>query len=139
MSGITSIFRITGTALNAQSRSLDMIAQNMANSQVVTGSEQTAYRAKRPVFAPLLEASMGDEGDSAGVQITGVAESKAQVERQRMPEHPLADANGYIYLANVNMVEEMTSMVQASRSYQANVEVMNTSKDLLMRTLALGN
>ena len=138
MTGITGIYRITGTALNAQSRTLDMIAQNMANSQVVTGTEQSAYRAKKPVFAPLLEAGMnGDE--TSGVQIVKMAESQAQVERQRMPEHPLADSNGYIYLANVNMVEEMTNMVQASRSYQANVEVMNTSKDLLMRTLALGN
>ena len=138
MTGITGIYRITGTALNAQSRTLDMIAQNMANSQVVTGTEQSAYRAKKPVFAPLLEAGMNGD-DTAGVQIVRMAESQAQVERQRQPEHPLADANGYIYLANVNMVEEMTSMVQASRSYQANVEVMNTSKDLLMRTLALGN
>lgn len=136
--GITGIYRITGTALNAQSRSLDMIAQNMANSQVVTGSEQTAYRAKRPVFAPLLEASLAGD-DNAGVQIIATAESQANVERQRMPEHPLADADGYIYLANVNMVEEMTSMVQATRSYQANVEVMNTSKDLLLRTLSLGS
>jgi flagellar basal-body rod protein FlgC len=136
--GLTGIYRITGTALNAQSRSLDMIAQNMANSQVVTGSEATAYRAKRPVFAPLLEANLGSD-DNAGVQIATTMESQANVERQRMPEHPLADANGYIYLANVNMVEEMTSMVQATRSYQANVEVMNTSKDLLLRTLSLGS
>lgn len=135
--GITGIYRITGTALNAQSRSLDLIAQNMANSQVVTGSEETAYRAKRPIFAPLLDNALGD--DAAGVQITSLQQSQAQVERQRMPEHPLADKDGYIYLANVNMVEEMTSMVQATRNYQANVEVMNTSKDLLMRTLALGN
>jgi len=138
MTGITGIYRITGTALNAQSRTLDMIAQNMANSQVVTGSAESAYRAKKPVFAPLLEAGMNGD-DTAGVQIVSTALSKAQVERQRQPEHPLADKDGYIYLANVNMVEEMTNMVQASRSYQANVEVMNTSKDLLMRTLALGN
>ncbi|HTR01507.1 MAG TPA: flagellar basal body rod protein FlgC [Candidatus Acidoferrum sp.] len=137
MSGLTSIYRITGTALNAQSRSLDLIAQNMANAQVVTGSEATAYRAKRPVFAPLLESAMSE--DTAGVQITSLAESQAQVERQRQPEHPLADKDGYIYLANVNMVEEMTNMVQATRNYQSNVEVMNTSKDLLMRTLSLGS
>jgi flagellar basal-body rod protein FlgC len=136
--GLTGIYRITGTALNAQSRHLDMIAQNMANSQVVTGSEESAYRAKRPIFAPLLEQRIGGD-DTAGVQVVSLKESTAQVERQRMPEHPLADKDGYIYLANVNMVEEMTSMVEASRSYQANVEVMNTSKDLLMRTLALGN
>lgn len=136
--GISSIYKISGTALSAQSRYLDMIAQNMANAQVVSGSEEGAYRAVKPIFAPLLEASMnGDE--VRGVQIMAEQESTTQVERQRMPEHPLADEDGYIYLANVNMVEEMTSMIQASRNYQSNIEVMNTSKDLLMRTLALGS
>lgn len=136
--GISSIYRISGTALSAQSRHLDLIAKNMANSQVVSGSEETAYRAVRPIFAPLLEAGMaGDE--VSGVQIASEQKSATQVERQRSPEHPLADEEGYIYLANVNMVEEMTNMIQASRNYQSNIEVMNTSKDLLMRTLSLGN
>ena len=135
--GISSIYRITGTALNSHSKHLDMIAQNMANAQVVAGSEATAYRALRPVFAPLLEPTVnGDQ--MAGVEVRNIAASRADVEKQRMPEHPLADADGYVYLANVNMVEEMTSMIQASRNYQANVEVMNTSKDLMLRTLSLG-
>lgn len=136
--GISSIYQITGTALNSQSKHLDMIAQNMANAQVVAGSEATAYRALRPVFAPLLE--QGLDGDRvAGVEVQDIATSQAEVEKQRMPEHPLADADGYVYLANVNMVEEMTSMIQASRNYQANIEVMNTSKDLMLRTLSMGS
>jgi flagellar basal-body rod protein FlgC len=136
--GISNIYQITGTALNAHSKHLDMIAQNMANSQVVSGSAATAYRAVRPVFAPLLEQSL--QGDQVmGVAVDSLALSQAEVEKQRMPEHPLADADGYIYLANVNMVEEMTSMIQASRNYQANIEVMNTSKDLMLRTLSLGS
>ncbi|MDY6984064.1 MAG: flagellar basal body rod protein FlgC, partial [Pseudomonadota bacterium] len=127
-----------GTALNSHSKHLDMIAQNMANAQVVAGSEATAYRALRPVFAPLLE--QGFDGDRiAGVEVQSIEPSRADVEKQRMPEHPLADADGYVYLANVNMVEEMTSMIQASRNYQANVEVMNTSKDLMLRTLSMGS
>ena len=135
--GISSIYQITGTALNSHSKHLDMIAQNMANSQVVAGSEAAAYRALRPVFAPLVEQSI--DGDQvAGVEVQSIATSRAEVEKQRMPEHPLADADGYVYLANVNMVEEMTSMIQASRNYQANIEVMNTSKDLMLRTLSLG-
>lgn len=136
--GISSIYQITGTALNSHSKHLDMIAQNMANSQVVAGSEDSAFRALRPVFAPILEQGMDGE-DVRGVQVASIAKSTAEVEKQRMPEHPLADADGYIYLANVNMVEEMTSMIQASRSYQANIEVMNTSKDLMLRTLSLGS
>lgn len=136
--GISSIYKIAGTALSAQSRHLDLIAKNMANSQVVAGSEDTAYRSIRPVFAPLLENGMsGDE--IVGVQIASEQKNNTQVERQRSPEHPLADEEGYIYLANVNMVEEMTNMIQASRNYQSNIEVMNTSKDLLMRTLTLGS
>jgi flagellar basal-body rod protein FlgC len=136
--GISSIYRITGTALNSHSKHLDMIAQNMANSQVVSGSEENAYRAIRPVFAPLVEQSF-DGKNVVGVEVASLQKSNADVEKQRMPEHPLADAEGYIYLANVNMVEEMTSMIQASRNYQANIEVMNTSKDLMLRTLGLGN
>lgn len=136
--GISSIYQITGTALNSHSKHLDMIAQNMANAQVVAGSEATAYRALRPVFAPLLE--QGFDGDTInGVEVQSIAASKADVDKQRMPEHPLADADGYVYLANVNMVEEMTSMIQASRNYQANIEVMNTSKDLMLRTLSMGS
>ena len=135
--GISSIYQITGTALNSHSKHLDMIAENMANSQVVSGSEETAYRALRPVFAPIMQQTL--DGDvNGGVQVDSIAQSRAEVEKQRMPEHPLADADGYIYLSNVNMVEEMTSMIQASRSYQANIEVMNTSKDLMIRTLSLG-
>lgn len=136
--GISSIYQITGTALNSHSKHLDMIAQNMANAQVIAGSEATAYRALRPVFAPLLE--QGFDGDRInGVEVQSIAASRADVEKQRMPEHPLADADGYVYLANVNMVEEMTSMIQASRNYQANIEVMNTSKDLMLRTLSMGS
>jgi flagellar basal-body rod protein FlgC len=138
MSGISSIYQITGTALNSHSKHLDMIAENMANSQVVAGSEDTAYRALRPVFAPIMQQTLDGEVNG-GVQVDSIAQSKAEVEKQRMPEHPLADKDGYIYLSNVNMVEEMTSMIQASRSYQANIEVMNTSKDLMMRTLSLGS
>jgi flagellar basal-body rod protein FlgC len=136
--GISSIYQITGTALNSHSKHLDMIAENMANSQVVSGSEATAYRALRPVFTPILEQTLDGEVNG-GVQVDSIAQSRADVEKQRMPEHPLADADGYVYLSNVNMVEEMTSMIQASRSYQANIEVMNTSKDLMMRTLSLGS
>lgn len=136
--GFSNIYQITGTALNAHSKHLDMIAQNMANAQVVSGSENTAYRAGRPVFAPLLEQSFQGEA-VVGVEVDGFVRSDAEPAKQLMPEHPLADQDGYVYLANVNMVEEMTNMIMASRNYQANIDVMNTSKDLMIRTLGLGN
>lgn len=135
--GISNIYQITGTALNAHSRHLDLIAQNMSNAQVVSGSEATAYHAQRPVFAPLL--AQGMLGENVGVQVKSEIRSNADIDKQFVPEHPLADEEGYIYLSNVNMVEEMTNMIQASRSYQSNVEVMNTSKELMLRTLSLGN
>ena len=135
--GISNIYQITGTALNAHSRHLDLIAQNMSNAQVVSGSEAAAYRAQRPIFAPLL--AQGMAGENVGVQVKTEIKSGANIDKQFVPEHPLADEEGYIYLSNVNMVEEMTNMIQASRSYQSNVEVMNTSKDLMLRTLSLGN
>ena len=151
--GISNTFKIIGTALNAQSIHIDIIAKNMANSQVVSGSESGAFRARRPVFASILNTrfgnsnfngslSMGSGFDGSkivGVKVDRFARSQAPIERQRMPEHPAADAEGYIYLSNVNMVEEMAYMMQASRSYQSNIEVLNTSKQLMLRTLSLGN
>lgn len=135
--GISNTFDISGSALNAQSISLDTIARNMANAQVVSGSENTAYRAKRPVFETLLQ-NQFDQNSNGGVGVMGFADSGNQVEKMIMPEHPMADADGYIYLSNVNMVEEMAEMIRASRSYQSNIEVLNTSKQLIMGTLALG-
>lgn len=146
--GISNTFGITGTALNAQSIHMDVIAKNMANSQVVSGSEAEAFRARRPVFASMLGSSFSNSrsfgsgfggSNVAGVKIDSYAESQTPIEKQRMPGNPLADAEGYIYLSNVNMVEEMAYMMQASRSYQSNIEVLNTSKQLMLRTLSLGS
>ncbi len=138
MSGISNSFNISGTALNAQSISISTIAKNMANAQVISGTEAGAYRAQRPVFSAMLDDS-AKGGTAGGVQVDGFLQSNGLIERKRMPEHPLADNDGYVFLSNVNMVEEMTNMIEASRNYQSNVEVLNTSKQLIMRTLNLGN
>lgn len=138
MNGLSNSFRISGTALNAQSISFSTIAKNMANAQVVSGSEAGAYRAQRPIFSAMLN-SQFKGGTVVGVQVDGFNNSSGVIERQSMPEHALADEDGYIYLSNVNMVEEMANMMEASRSYQANVEVLNTSKQLILRTLNIGN
>lgn len=151
--GISNTFRITGTALNAQSIHIDLIAKNMANAEIISGTEAGAFRARRPVFATMLNsnfdspasgrtffAASGLGGSGArGVTVETIAQSRAPIGKQHMPENPLADADGYIYLSNVNMVEEMAYMMQASRSYQANIEVLNTAKQLMLRTLSLGN
>ena len=135
--GISNTFDISGSALNAQSISLDTIARNIANAEVVSGTESGAYRAKRPMFSTIMK-NQFDNDSNGGVSIQGFLDSGRDIEKQRMPDHPLADEEGYIYLSNVNVVEEMAEMIKTSRSYQSNVEVMNTSKQLMMQTLGLG-
>lgn len=143
--GISNTFAITGTALNAQSIHIDIISKNMANSQVVSSSEAGAFRARRPVFASVMGSVFDNPSarfggsNTMGVKVDSFARSQSPIEKQRMPGNPLADADGYIYLSNVNMVEEMAYMMQASRSYQSNIEVLNTSKQLMLRTLSLGS
>lgn len=131
------VFDIAGSALSAQSVRLNTIASNLANAESVASSEGQTYRARQPVFSAMLD-SLDTDGAAAGVQVLGVVESQAPLRREYRPEHPLADAEGYIHMPNVNAIEEMANMISASRSYQTNVEVINTSKQLLLRTLALG-
>lgn len=131
------IFDIAGSALSAQTVRLNATASNLANAQVVSTTEEGAYRAKLPVFASVLDA-LATESATAQVNVTGIRESQAPLPREYAPNHPLADAEGYIYRSNVNVVEEMANMISASRSYQNSVEVMNTSKQLLLSTLRLG-
>jgi len=132
-----NVFDIAGSGMSAQSLRLNVTASNLANADSVSSSTGQTYRARQPVFAALLnEQSRG--GASVGVQVRGIVESQAPLRSQYAPENPLADASGYIHMPNVNVVEEMANMMSASRSYQSNVEIMNTSKQLLQRTLALG-
>ena len=135
--GLFNIFDIAGSAMSAQTVRLNTVASNMANADVVSGTEASAYHARQPVFAAVMQ-EMGKSSASVPVQITGIVESDAPVNKEYSPQHPQADADGYIYMSNVNMVEEMANMISASRSYQSNVEVANTSKQLLLDTLSLG-
>lgn len=137
MSNLFKIFDVSGSALSAQSVRLNTIASNMANAQVASQTPEGAYRAKHPVFATVLHAA-GENASTTPVRIAGVLESPAEPRAQYAPNHPLADEQGYVYMPNVSVVEEMANMISASRSYQNNVEVMNTTKQLLLRTLQLG-
>ncbi|MFQ5488974.1 MAG: flagellar basal body rod protein FlgC [Gammaproteobacteria bacterium] len=130
-----SIFDIAGSAMSAQTVRLNTTASNLANSEAVSGSEANAYRARQPVFATMVDTL---NRESAGVQVTGIVQDNSPVHREYAPDNPLADDKGYIYKSNVNAVEEMANMISASRSYQNSVEVLNTSKQLLMSTLRLG-
>ena len=135
--GLFDIFDVAGSGMSAQTVRLNTVASNMANAEVVSGTEAGAYRARQPVFAAVMQA-MGAGHADVPVEVSGIVESQAPVNKQYSPAHPDADADGYIYTSNVNMVEEMANMISASRSYQSNVEVANTSKQLLMETLRLG-
>jgi flagellar basal-body rod protein FlgC len=135
--GLFNIFDIAGSGLSAQSLRLNATASNIANAESAASSTGQTYRARQPVFSTVLNHALGD-GSSAGVKVLGVVESPAPLRTQYAPDHPLADKSGFIHLPNVNVVEEMANMISASRTYQSNLEIMNTSKTLMMRTLTLG-
>jgi flagellar basal-body rod protein FlgC len=135
--GLLANFQISGSAMSAQSLRLNATASNMANAETVATSEDEAYRARETVFQSyVFDKSRPAE---AGVRMLGVVQSSAPLRSKYEPEHPLANEQGYIFTSNVDTVEEMVNMLSASRSYQNNVEVLNTSKDLMLRTLSLGN
>jgi flagellar basal-body rod protein FlgC len=127
------IFAVAGSALTAQSMRLNAVASNLANADSATSSTGESYRAKQVVFSaePVV-------GDAVGVRVLQIVEDNAPSRMVYDPKHPLADAKGYVTYPNVNVAEEMVNMISASRSYQNNVEVMNTAKQLLARTLTLG-
>lgn len=135
------IFDIAGSALSAQSVRLNATASNLANASSVAGKPEEAYRARQPVFQSVMQEQTTDalaDAASAGVRVAGVVENQAPPARVYQPGHPQADPEGYVYMSNVNVVDEMVNMISASRSYQNSIEVLNTSKELLLRTLTLG-
>ena len=133
-----NIFDIAGSGMNAESVRLNLTASNLANAQTVSGSDATAYRSRQPVFATVMNNVLDGGAASGSVRVAGVIESNAPARQEYAPNNPLADSRGYVYRPNVNVIEEMANMISASRAYQNNVEVLNTSKQLLLSTLSLG-
>jgi len=134
---LLSIFNVAGSAMTAQSMRLNAVASNLANADSIVSADGKPYRAKQVVF----EATpMGvHQGDSAtGVRVRQVVEDASPMRMVYDPKNPAADEKGYVAFPNVNVVEEMTNMISASRSYQTNVEVLNTAKTMMMRTLQMG-
>ena len=129
-----SIFNISGSAMTAQSQRLNVVASNLANADSTTGPDGKPYRAKQVVFSTL---PVNEQG-GAGVKVASVVEDASPMKMVYDPKHPMADDKGYVALPNVNVVEEMVNMISSSRSYQNNVEVINTSKTLLLKTLTIG-
>ena len=134
MSGLT-IFQLVGSAMHAQSTRLNTVASNMANGDSVTGDPNTVYRAKEPVFQAV---PIDHDPAVQGVRVTGIQESTAQPIKRYEPGNPLADPEGYVYAPDIDPVAQMVNMISASRSYQANVEMLNTAKELAVATLNIG-
>jgi flagellar basal-body rod protein FlgC len=145
---LTNVFNIAGTGMNAQSVRLNTTASNIANAETVSSSIDETYKARKPWFSVLdkqwdnvkglnqkldIRSQIGD-----GVEVKGIIESDAPLKKRYQPHHPMADEEGYVMYPNVNVVEEMTDMMSSSRSYQMNVEMMKTAKQMLQRTLTLG-
>lgn len=133
------VFNIAGSAMSAQSVRLNVISSNLANAESASSSINQTYRARQPIFAAVMDSIENDmEQASVGVRVLGIVESDAPLRTEFQPNHPLADDEGYIHFPNVNAIEEMANMISASRSYQTSVEVVNTTKHMLLRTLSLG-
>lgn len=143
-----SIFDIAGSGMTAQSLRLNTTASNIANAETASSSTGETYRARKPVFSAIRQSLMNpgqgglplaaDEGPGAGVRVDGIVESDAELQMRYQPHHPAANEDGYVFYPNVNVVEEMADMMSSSRSFQMNVDVMNTAKSMMQRILTLG-
>ena len=136
---LLNVFDIAGSALGAQSVRLNVTASNLANVNSIGRNAASTYRAREPLFQPVYNQFMKADASAVGVKVKGIIESKAELRREYRPNHPYADEQGYVYLPNVNAIEEMANMISASRAYQNNIEVINASKEMLLRTLSLGH
>lgn len=131
---LLNVFNISGSAMIAQSERLNTVASNLANAESVTGPDGKPYKAKHVVFSavPMTNAT------ATGVAVRNVVEDQSAPKMVYNPQHPAADANGYVAMPNINMADEMVNMISASRSYQTNVESLNTTKTLILKTLTIG-
>lgn len=135
---LASIFNVSGSAISAQSQRLNVVASNLANADTVAGPDGKAYKARQVQFQTELVGALPGDQTAAGVRVSTIVETQTPGKRIHDPAHPGADAEGYVTYSNVDPVGEMVNMISASRSYQNNVEVMNTAKTLLMKTLQMG-
>lgn len=133
-----NIFEIAGSGLSAQTTRLNVTASNISNAQSQATRPEDAYKARNPVFAAALQDQFQANKESVGVRVLGVVENNTDHPVRFEPGNPLANEDGYVFMSNVNVMEEMTNMMSASSTYQNNIEVINTSKELMLQTLRLG-
>lgn len=133
-----SIFEISGSGMNAQSLRLNLVASNISNANSVSGSAAEVYKSRQPVFAAELNNIINKQNATSKVKVLGVIETQDAPVMEYAPNHPMANKDGYIFKSNVNTMEEMTNMMSATRSYQNNVDVLTTAKQLMLQTLKMG-
>ena len=137
MAGINNIFDVAGRSMSAQMVRLNTIASNLANAGNISGDQDTAYRAMKPIFETTYAANVKQSGIST-TEVAGITTTDRLPERMYMPNHPMADDDGFVYAAAVNVEEEFVEMLEAKRQYQNNVEVVSTIRALMMRTINMG-
>jgi flagellar basal-body rod protein FlgC len=137
MAEIKNVFDISGRAMAAQMVRLNTIASNLANAGNLASTEEEAYRSMKPVFETRYADRVNESGMSTA-QVVGVAKLDRKPERIYMPDHPKSDEEGFVYSAAVNVEEEFVEMLEASRQYQNNIEVVTTLRALMMRTINMG-
>ncbi len=142
---LNNIFDVAGSGMNARSVRLNTTASNIANADTASSSTEGVYRARHPVFKASFNEMLGHakgglnpQNETAGVAVLGIVESDAPLQPRYEPDHPMANEDGYVYYPNVNVVEEMTNMISASRSFQMNVDVLNSAKQMMQRVLSIG-
>ncbi|MCC2615083.1 flagellar basal body rod protein FlgC [Aestuariibacter halophilus] len=133
-----NVMNIASTGMGAEAVRLNTTASNIANANSVSSSYEATYKARHPVFAAEMDRASQDQSIGKGVQVLGVVESQRPLQIEYSPGHPMADQNGYIYKPNVNVVEEMADMMSASKAYETNVQVADTTKRIFRRVLQLG-
>jgi flagellar basal-body rod protein FlgC len=133
-----NVMDIASTGMSAQSVRLNTTASNVANANSVSSSYEDTYKARHPVFAAELQRASQTQEAGSKVQVLGIVESKKPLQIEYSPGHPMADENGYVYKPNVNIVEEMADMMSASKAYETNVQVADTTKRIFRRVLRLG-
>lgn len=134
MPNLFNVFDVAGSAMTAQSQRLSVVSSNLANADSVAAPDGQPYRSRQVVFqvAPI------NGGEAAGVRVSSVIEDQSPFKVTYDPKSPFANDQGYVSTPNVNVVDEMVNMISASRSYQNSVDVMNTAKSMLLKTLTIG-
>jgi len=136
--GLFNVFNVTGSAMSAESVRLNTTSSNLANANSISSSAEQTYKARHAVFGAELSKAKYNRDHNVPVKVLGIVESDKPLDSEYNPEHPLANDEGYIFKSNVNVMEEMANMISASRAYQTNVQVADASKQMLLRTLQMG-